>query len=84
MSDEEKKEHYKSCWQSTIKELNDLAKYTTYLEEKLMYALSPNNRNFSDNTKYHFSNILRKSYYENKDIYQITQSLLTYYEHEKE
>ena len=84
LSDEEKKEHYKDCWQSTIKELNDLAKYTIYLEEKLMYALGPKNKEFSDNTKYHFSNILRKSYYENRDTYQIKQSLLTYYDHEEE
>ena len=37
MNEKEKIEHYKSCWQSTVKELNDLAKYTTYLEEKLMW-----------------------------------------------
>ena len=70
--------------QKEIEELNDLAKYTTYLEEKLMYTLGPKNKEFSDNTKYHFSNILRKSYYENRDTYQIKQSLLTYYENEKE
>lgn len=84
MSEEEKKEHYKSCWESTVKELNDLVKYTNYLEEKLMYALGPKNREFSDNTKYHFSYILRKSYYNNRDTYQIKESLLKYYKHEEE
>ena len=84
MNDREKIEHYKSCWESTVKELNDLAKYTTYLEEKLMYALGPKNKEFSNNTKYHFSNILKKSYYDNRDTYQIKESLLKYYEHGEE
>lgn len=84
LSEKEIMEHYKSCWQSTVKELNDLAKYTTYLEEKLMYALGPQNKEFSNNTKYHFANILRKSYYDNRDTYQIKQSLLKYYEYEEE
>lgn len=84
MSEEEKKEHYKSCWESTVKELNNLAKYTNYLEEKLMYALGPKNKEFSDDTKYHFSNILRKSYYDNRDTYQIKESLLKYYEYGEE
>lgn len=48
-----------------------------------MYVLGPKNKEFDDNTKFHFSNILRKSYYENRDIYQIKHSLLTYYNHEK-
>ena len=30
--------------QKEIEELNDLAKYTTYLEEKLMYTLGPKKR----------------------------------------
>lgn len=84
LSEEELKEHYRECWQSTVKELQDLAKYVKYLEEKLMYALGPKNKEFDYNTKFHFSNILRKGYYENRDIHQIKQSLLTYYNHKEE
>lgn len=84
MLEEKIKEHYKDCWQSTVKELEDLSKYVAYLEEKLMYALGPKNKEFSDNTKYHFRNILRKSYYDKRDTYQIKHSLLTYYKHEVE
>lgn len=79
MNDKEKIEHFKSCWESTVKELQNLAAYTNYLEEKLMYTLGPKNKEFSEITKYHFTNILRKSYYDNRDTYQIKESLLEYY-----
>lgn len=69
MDDKEKIEHFKSCWESTVKELQNLAAYTNYLEEKIMYGLGPKNKEFDDITKYHFSNILRKSYYDNRDTY---------------
>ncbi len=84
MTDKEMKEHYKSCWEITLKELDNLAKYANYLEEKLMYALGPKNTEFSDNLKYHFSDILRESYYDNRDTYQIKESLTRYYKHEEE
>ena len=83
LSEKELKQHYRECWQSTVKELQDLSKYVNYLEKKLMCVLGPKNKEFDDNTKFHFSNILRKSYYENRDVYQIKHSLLTYYNHEK-
>lgn len=33
LSEEELKEHYRECWQSTVKELQDLSKYVNYLEK---------------------------------------------------
>jgi hypothetical protein len=72
-------EHYKSCWQSTVKELKDLAEYTNYLEEKIMYSLGPQNKEFADKTKYEFRKILRKDFHEKADTYKIKQDLCNYY-----
>ena len=79
MSEEEQIEHFKSCWQSTVKELQNLADYTNYLEEKLMYALGPKNKEFADKTKYEFSKILRSNFYKKADTYQIHKDFLNYY-----
>lgn len=79
MNDKEMKEHYKDCWQSTVKELNDLAKYTNYLEEKIMYALGPKNKEFSAITKWEFTKILRKSFHKKADTNMIKQDFKNYY-----
>lgn len=79
LSEEEKKEHYKGCWESTVKELNDLAQYTNYLEEKIMYSLGPKNKEFADKTKYEFRKILRKDFHKNADTYEIHRDLSNYY-----
>lgn len=79
MNETEMKEHYKSCWESTIKELNDLAEYTNYLEEKLMYSLGPKNKEFADKTKYEFRRILRNDFHKKADTYQIEQDFKNYY-----
>lgn len=79
MEEVEKSEHYKNCWQSTIKELNYLEKYTHYLEEKLMYALGPKNKEFADKTKADFRKILRKNFYKYSTTYEIHHDLLDCY-----
>lgn len=83
ISKEEKKEHYKSCWESTVKELNNLAQYTNYLEEKIIYALGPKNKEFAHKTKYEFTKILRQDFYKNANTYQIQQDLVNYYNNQK-
>lgn len=80
MNNEEMKEYYKDCWQSTVKELNDLAKYTNYLEEKIMYALGPKYKEFSDMTKCEFAKILRKAFHEKADTFEIKQKFKNFYE----
>ena len=42
-----------------LKELEKKENYTNYLEEKLMYALGPKNKEFAKNTKTDFKGIIK-------------------------
>lgn len=60
------------------KELQNLAKYTNYLEEKLMSALGPKSE-FSDNLKANFRKILRENYCKDGDTWMIHNDFINYY-----
>ena len=62
-----------------LEELEELPAYTNYLEEKLMYALGPKHKEFSDMTKCEFAKILRKAFDEKADTYTIKQKFKDYY-----
>ena len=66
--------------ESIVKELQDLISYTNYLEEKIMYALGPKHKEFSDMTKYEFARILRRAFYKKSDTYEIKQDFKNFYE----
>ena len=57
----------------------DMNKYISYLEEKLMYALGPKHKEFSENTRFNFKQILKNNFKNDGDTYIIHRDFLKYY-----
>lgn len=60
-----------------------MKEYTKYLEEKIMYALGPKNKEFAEETKNGFRKILKKGFELKADTYTIQQNFYDYYKNMK-